>query len=818
MKEKLFRIIIVWAGVIASALNPASAKNCPVVDFGDDLCWYSGYAIPPYRNNNVAGLKLATDDLGDGNWRIGHPFSMDVPLSLNSGEYKHRGNNTIFYGGMMTLVYNSPDSKTHWTEGGINVNHDGFDDLNYMAFSLKSTNNTLRAFGVWLWKKENFINGGDQFPVTFDDNSRVAVYLSRTYAVDQFKDTYALSRTNEVPRALWHSWEDVELIVQDGDQFYIAQTDFRPKQQTLYEVSPTKVKWAKYNPRGPWDFEWDRQTAKFEEHTFKDVRAAGWMIAKPTKEIAACWLKWYAFGMDAVVNRPPSPGWNLPLVKAGSLYVAKDPVTYEQWIKIYKWASRNQYCLHHGYNFNQDGNPGSAVADDKPHRTDEPVTGITWQDAVLWCNALSEYEGKTPCYYEDQAGTKVLRSVKDRTGPETIGKLPAFYLQAGTDGYRLPTGAEFADFKSQISNASLWNFVWDVAGAQFDPAKHTQRTVLGGIARDTKLPAGEIPSRGHHAIGFRPVRAEGTSVEPVFGNAKGLSTWTFGEEEVNKPATAGKPQPPEIPLIEAADLLAGKTEVTYAQWKAVHNWAELNGYRFDRDGDMGSLKWDNKTETHSPDEPVTAIGVLDAAVWCNAFSEMSGLKPCYYADPALTKVMRTVHPARVIALPNRTTIYHTKPHQLTGLIEKLLFVDTAANGFRLPTNAEWTRLAGGDPASAKGRDVAADGFPSGKTLDPETAWYRANSGERTHPAGKAKPTGAGFHDLAGNVFEWTLEQQKSGAWQGECRGGSHRSENTSSTTPSLNNKFVARYMTVGKGLSVGLANDEIGFRVVRSAK
>ena len=37
------------------------AQNCPVVDFGDDYCWYSGYAIPPYLNNNAAGLTPGAD-------------------------------------------------------------------------------------------------------------------------------------------------------------------------------------------------------------------------------------------------------------------------------------------------------------------------------------------------------------------------------------------------------------------------------------------------------------------------------------------------------------------------------------------------------------------------------------------------------------------------------------------------------------------------------------------------------------------------------------------------------------------------------------
>jgi formylglycine-generating enzyme required for sulfatase activity len=805
--------------VFGAAVAQGVAQNRPVVDFGDDLCWY-GKGIPSYRRGVEDGA-LKTENLGGGNWRIGHPFNLEMPLSPESSEYNTRGNSTRFYGGMMTLVYNSPDSKSHWTEGGVNIDHDGFDDFNYMGYSLKSTNNHLRAFGVWLWKKEDFINGGDRYPVTFDENSRVGVYLSRTYPVDKFKDTYALTRTNDVPRELWRGWEDVHLIVQDGEQFFIAQTDFRPKEQTLFEVHPAKVKWAEYNPKGPWDFQWDKNSAIYKEHVFTDVRAAGWMIAKPTKEIATLWLKWYGFGMDAVVNRPQEASWIVPMVKAdgsaggSGLYIAKDEVTYEQWIRVYNWASRNQYCLHKGYNFNQDGNPGSAVLDGAAHSSTEPVTGITWQDAVLWCNALSEYEGRTPCYYEDAAFTKVLRSVKDRTGPETITKLPAIYLKADADGFRLPAAFEFSA-KPQIENHKWWNFVWDVAGTEFNPSGTKIRTVLGGPGNPAiaALPAGEIPSRGHYAISFRPVRCEGPAKAPEFkalasasGLSKqgGLTAWSFGEEEVIKPAAAPEKAGlvPAIPLIEADGLLAGKTEVTYAQWKAVFNWAELNGCRFDRDGDIGSTKRAGSL-AHKQDEPVTSVGILDAMVWCNALSEMKGLKPCYYADKELTQPLRTVHPARALGLPDRKSVYSTKP-VLAGFFGKSFFADSGANGFRLSTNDEWTKLAG------------AEVYPSGQTPDLETMWILDNSGEQTHPAGLTKPTGAGFHDLAGNAFEWTLGVKSDKTLFQSARGGSFRSETKTDGTP-VKNATVSANWSFGGSMNMGIANAETGFRVVQNKK
>jgi len=117
----------------------------------------------------------------------------------------------------------------------------------------------------------------------------------------------------------------------------------------------------------------------------------------------------------------------------------------------------------------------------------------------------------------------------------------------------------------------------------------------------------------------------------------------------------------------------------------------------------------NPSKWEGDRNPVEQIRWTQAAEYCNARSRLEGLKPAY--DPK------------------------------TGQC------DFDADGYRLPTEAEWeyAARAGASTRYFFGDSPAALG---------QYAWFRKNETRGPRPVGRKQPNPWGLYDMYGNVWEW----------------------------------------------------------------
>jgi formylglycine-generating enzyme required for sulfatase activity len=174
--------------------------------------------------------------------------------------------------------------------------------------------------------------------------------------------------------------------------------------------------------------------------------------------------------------------------------------------------------------------------------------------------------------------------------------------------------------------------------------------------------------------------------------------------------------PHEVTL---SPFLIGKYPVTQRLWTAV---MEKNPSYFLENGE---------------EKPVEQVSWYDAAVFCNRLSRIAGRKPCYWDEQGGVFGLKS----KVWELPN----------------EGRVRCDYTADGYRLPTEAQWEYAArGGLSALPVGEGWVGARYAGSDVLET-VGWFDKNSGGSTRPAGLLLPNEFGLYDLSGNVWEWCAD-------------------------------------------------------------
>jgi len=529
--------------------------------------------------------------------------------------------------------------------------------------------------------------------------------------------------------------------------------------------------WVDYREGGPfqaWIVALQRSTSSSYKRDITIQRF------KETLEWRGMWIPEGTFLMgiqrkeDAYASAyPESP------VTLQGYYLGETNVSQWEWNRVVRATKHLGYEFR---NWKQDPEWDSAS---ELASLERPMEGVSWLDAVAWCNAKSELLGLDPLYWT-KAKTKSGWAVFKGSKAATV----QISLQEAANGYRLPTEAEWEraargglgrnrfpwgdtvpEKPSSVPNAfgligmvsNPGNWCWD----KFAPYTSFAKT----------NPAGPVVAKGSYDRVLRGRPEKGAKATPVFARehfgegdpvgglrlaASSENPWlriskgsyemgdTYVVRDTVSAPLSHKNQrewkegaPDEFPahFVHVEEFYLYRSEIPLDEWRRVKDWGQNNGYEFENPG-----------AAQRNDHPVTGVNWYDVVKWCNARSEMDGLSPYYHTSSQLS----------------RNTVYRSGRVDLAQDM-----VDWKAKGYRLPTEAEW------EWAAKMGSDD--NRYPCGKDVSHLQAVFVAEREEGKGvkrvplphalfgegPAPVRSYGSWGLYNMTGNVREWCWDAHAS---------------------------------------------------------
>lgn len=183
----------------------------------------------------------------------------------------------------------------------------------------------------------------------------------------------------------------------------------------------------------------------------------------------------------------------------GPFFINKYETTYALWYEV---RVRSEAYL--GYVFQNPGQEGSSGRRGQAPSNDnmyQPVTNISWRDALVWCNAFSELENRTPCY------TYKGGVLRDASNAAAVDLAECDWT---ADGFRFPSEAE-------------WEYAARKIRGKSGPKSFTAGNALSGAAWDAEHIENAVKSsrelnafREENASGEKNVSRDEDASIPLF--------------------------------------------------------------------------------------------------------------------------------------------------------------------------------------------------------------------------------------------------------------------------------------------------------------